>query len=285
MFYFKMIVMLFKDANIMSDDWLELVFDGRNKLYGAYVLRKQANADMTRALFMGMALFVAGIVAPVLWDYLKPDAITTRPDRDLTTVVDLMAPMPKEEKIVMPSPPAASAAKARTDQVRMPRPKVVQAHLAMDEVPTIDELKKANPGPRTIAGDPDAAIAIDVAVSESGKGQGITEGFIDEGNGIAEYVEVMPAFPGGMGAFLEYVARHYRIPANMHDGLQGRVIIKFVVERDGSLTGFEIMKALGEGTGEEAIRVLRSAPRWKPGIQNGRPVRVSYTLPIQLRMQ
>ncbi|WP_051293064.1 energy transducer TonB [Olivibacter sitiensis] len=270
----------------MSSDWLELVFEGRNKLYGAYVMRKQANSDLTKALFAGMGLFLLGVVAPYLWGHLKPDAVVI-PGGDVSTGVDLMPPIALEEKIIVPSTPAAAPAKARMDQVRMPRPRVVQAHMAVDEVPTVADLKKSNPGPKTIAGDPGADITIGVAVSESGKGQGITEGTAAHGgNEVMEHVEIMPSFPGGMAAFLDYVAKHYRIPSELQTvGVQGRIVVKFVVEKDGSLSGFEILKAIGKGTGEEAIRVLQSAPRWKPGIQNGRPVRVVYTLPIQLQLQ
>lgn len=98
-------------------------------------------------------------------------------------------------------------------------------------------------------------------------------------------IEKMPEFPGGMPAFFKYIGKNFKYPeAARRDSVVGKVIISFVVETDGALSGFKILKDLGSGTGEEAVRVLQASPKWVPGIQNGRPVRVQYTLPIALNL-
>jgi TonB family protein len=94
-------------------------------------------------------------------------------------------------------------------------------------------------------------------------------------------IEKLPEFPGGMTAFYRYIGVNFKYPdAARRDSISGRLIISFVVEKDGTLTDFKVLRDLGAGTGEEAIRVLKASPKWNPGMQNDKPVRVQYTLPI-----
>ncbi|MGB4773814.1 MAG: energy transducer TonB [Daejeonella sp.] len=108
----------------------------------------------------------------------------------------------------------------------------------------------------------------------------------DELFGTAEE-EVVPEFPGGgQAAFSKFLSKNYRYP-NMarEQGVSGKVIMSFVVEKDGSLTNIKVLRDLGLGTGEEAVRLLKSSPKWKPGTIKGRPVSVAYTLPITLHVE
>lgn len=93
-------------------------------------------------------------------------------------------------------------------------------------------------------------------------------------------VQILPEFPGGMMGFHTYVSKMYKIPSAFKGS--GYLILNFIVEKDGSVSDLKVMRDLGYGTGEEAIRILKIAPKWKPGIQDGVPVRVSYNLPIKL---
>lgn len=105
-------------------------------------------------------------------------------------------------------------------------------------------------------------------------------------NQIFQAVEVAPEPPGGMKRFMQYVAQTYDFPQEAIDaGINGQVLISFIVEKDGSLTDKKVIEDLGYGTGKEAMRVLQLAQNWLPGIQNGHPVRVAYTLPIRLNLQ
>lgn len=96
-----------------------------------------------------------------------------------------------------------------------------------------------------------------------------------------ENVEAAPRFGGGLNAFYKYINANFRLPEE--EGFTGRLMVSFVVETDGSLSNITVLKDLGYGTKEEAIRVLKSAPKWLPGKQNGKPVRVEYTLPINIK--
>jgi protein TonB len=93
-------------------------------------------------------------------------------------------------------------------------------------------------------------------------------------------IEVKPDFPGGMGEFYKYFAKNYKTP-NVKK-LNGKVYVTFVVEKDGSINEVKVLRDIGYGTGEEAIRVLNNSPKWLPGEQDGRKVRCSFSLPINV---
>ncbi len=97
-------------------------------------------------------------------------------------------------------------------------------------------------------------------------------------------VEVMPEYPGGINKFLQWVGSNYKFPKAASEAeISGRMIVQFVVEKDGTLTDIKVPRDLGFGTGEAAKELLANSVKWKPGIQNGKPVRVQYTLPLMLR--
>jgi TonB family protein len=105
-------------------------------------------------------------------------------------------------------------------------------------------------------------------------------------NEIFTNVEVLPTFPGGLEQFGKFLGKNLRYPPIAREnGMQGRVFCTFVVEKDGSLTDIKVARGIGGGCDEEAIRVLKSSPKWNPGVQNGRNVRVSYTVPIFFQLQ
>jgi len=266
--------------DIFKKEWLDLVFAGRNKSYGAYQLRQTADTDTTKALFIGSILFLLAVGSPMIISLIDTgsDADVTR---TIETEVVLSEPPPVDEEAVIP-PPIVEPPPPRVDQVRMPPPVVVEAAQVRDEEPpTVEQLKVADPGPKTIAGDPTADIRIDLPVGEGPKDQEVTE----DVNHIFQSVEVPPTPQGGLEEFYKYVGRNYNYPAQAQEqGVSGRVLLQFVVERDGSLTDIQVLRDLKYGTGEEAVRMLKRAPKWKPGIQNGRPVRVQFTLPIQLNL-
>jgi periplasmic protein TonB len=94
-------------------------------------------------------------------------------------------------------------------------------------------------------------------------------------------IEIKPEFPGGMGAFFKYIGNNYKTPKV--NNLSGKLYLNFVIEKDGSIVEVKVLRDLGYGTGEEAVRVLSESPKWSPGMQNGQPVRVMYTLPIMIQ--
>jgi TonB family protein len=100
-------------------------------------------------------------------------------------------------------------------------------------------------------------------------------------NTITSNGDQVPEFPGGLDAFFKFLGKNIRYPANAREnGTQGRIIISFVVEKDGSLTDVKVVKGIGDGCDEEAVRVIKMSPKWNPGVQDGKPVRVKYSVPI-----
>ncbi|MEH6308375.1 energy transducer TonB [Olivibacter sp. CPCC 100613] len=274
--------MLNPKLSILTSAWLDLVFEGRNKLYGAYVIRKNAPRDLSKALFLGVSFFLIVIGFIIGIAHLRKETANELISGDNDLILQEVPIEKKEEPV--PVLPRETQQRSHTDQVKMPAPKVVPYTEVVDEPPTLELLKKANPGPSTIAGDPTAPIAIETKVGVIDEMTTVTEG--GKTQDIFVNVEVNPTFPGGLKAFMEYIAKNYKFPEEAKiQGINGKLFLSFIVEKDGSLTAIEIIKDLGFGTGQEAIRLLQQAPKWKPGIQNGRPVRVRYQLPIALQVR
>ncbi|RYY08016.1 MAG: energy transducer TonB, partial [Sphingobacteriaceae bacterium] len=148
----------------------------------------------------------------------------------------------------------------------------------------VKELEVKDPGQKDQKGDPNQEIRIDEAVGKAD----ITQKVVEENpNEIVSFaaVEKLPAFPGGDAAFGNYLQKNLRYPpVAKENNTQGRVIVSFVVERDGNLTDIKVLRDIGGGCGAEAIRVLQKSPHWTPGIQNGKPVRVAFTMPINFTL-
>jgi len=179
-----------------------------------------------------------------------------------------------------PPPPPPEPPKPKVDQVKFP-PMVVKPDIEVKEKPpTIEELKVADPGQKNLKGDKNADVVIDEPVGTSDTK--VTE---EDPNKIFTSVEQVPVFPGGMEKFYAYLQKTMRYPAVAREnGTQGKVIVSFVCERDGSLTDIHVTRGIGDGCDEEAARVIKASPKWSPGIQNGRPVRVAYSVPISFAL-
>ena len=103
---------------------------------------------------------------------------------------------------------------------------------------------------------------------------------------VLEKAEVMPEFPGGEQAMMDFVAKNVQYPKEaMEKEISGRVLVGFIVEKDGSISETEVVKGIGGGCDEEAVRVVKAMPKWKPGKQDGKPVRVHFLLPLTFKLQ
>ncbi|RZK45599.1 MAG: energy transducer TonB, partial [Pedobacter sp.] len=198
------------------------------------------------------------------------------------TEVVLVQPPPLNPDI--PPPVNVEPPPPKNDQKKFPPPEVKPDEQVRDEEPPkLEELKKADPGQKTLEGDPDAEIVIAAPV-----GEGPKQAVVVEDNKVYDYVniEVLPAYPGGEAAFREYIRKSVKYPPlAMETNLQGTVYVGFTVEKDGSLTNVVVERKVGGGLDEEAMRVVRASKRWTPGIQNGRPVRVKYNVPVKFSLQ
>jgi protein TonB len=256
--------MLGSKIDLFNPQWLDVVFAGRNKTYGAYELRRDNSKTTSRAVIIGSLLFIVMVSLPLIIRYIS--GILPEPEKEKITEVVLAPPPPISKEELPPPPPEPP--KPKIDQVKFPPPVVVPA----------EELKVADPGQKTIEGNPDAEIVIDEPVGEAPKVQEVVED-----NSIKDFasVEVLPEFQGGMAGWGKYLQKNLKYPPMARENnITGRVIMSFVVEKNGQLTDVKVVRGIGGGCDEEAMRVLKNAPAWKPGIQNGRPVRVAYTMPI-----
>ena len=259
--------------DILRSQWLDLVFEGRNKKYGAYELRKENPKTSVRALFLGAFIFALALSTPLILEMI-PNADDSKKTLDEKVVlVDMAKPVDP----LLPPPPPPEPPKPKIDEVKFVAPKVAETKKIVEEIKTIEELKDKNIAAKDQKGDKDAQIVIDQPTGDGDKNAEIIDNTVYSSAGI----EVQPEFPGGWGKFGQYVQRNYRTPEVDQD-LKGRVFVEFVVEKDGSLTDIKVVRDLGFGTGAEAIRMLKSAPKFKPGVQNGKTIRVRYSLPIML---
>lgn len=257
--------------DIYRQKWLDLVFEGRNKEYGAYELRKKNPKVTMLALLIGGVGFMLAVGIPG-W---LPDG-KDKEEEEKVTMVDMakLAPPPPDKPLVPPPPPPPPAPKI--DEVKFVKPKVVKKEEVVEEIKTIEELKDKNVGAKDVKGQEDGRIVI-----EEPSGDGPADSKVVEDNTVYNAVEVRPDFPGGMKKFYEYVQKNFRAPEDSE--VSGKIIVQFVVEKDGSLTDIKVLRDLGSGTKAEAIRVLQKSPKWKPGVQNGKNVRVLYSLPITIQ--
>jgi periplasmic protein TonB len=263
--------------DILNNQWLEIVFEGRNKTYGAYELRKSNRKTTVRALIIGAVIFSLAVSAPLILS-LIPESENDDIVRDIKITAVKLPPKKEEAKKLAPPPPPPPP---KVDQVKFVKPVVAKAEEVTEEPPKIVEIKDKKLGAETIKGDPDA----ELTVAPVGNGPKGGQAVVEEDNQIYNTagIEVKPDFPGGMQKFYDFVFKTYRAPEE--GGLNGKVYVTFVVEKDGSLTDIKVLRDIGYGTGAEAIRVLKKCPKWSPGVQNGKPVRVLYSLPINIKTE
>ncbi|HVW94725.1 MAG TPA: TonB family protein [Mucilaginibacter sp.] len=259
--------------DIKNQHWIDVVFTGRNKAYGAYQLRSSNEKNIRKALLIGVVVFVLAISANTIIDMISGFIPKGKEKIKITNVV--LSPPPQDIK-KPPPPPPPEPPKPKVDQVKFPPPVVKPDVEVKEKPPTVEELKVADPGQKNLKGDKNADVVIDEPV-----GNADTKVTEEDPNKIFTSVEKVPAFPGGMDAFYKYLSKNIRYPAIAREnGTQGKVIVTFVCERDGSLTDIRVSRGIGDGCDEEAKRVISASPKWQPGIQNGRPVRVQYSVPI-----
>lgn len=267
--------------DIFRKEWLEVVFADKNKTYGAYQLRKSNGANTSKALIIGSIIFIVLFFSPKIYSLIQGSM--DQEDEQLKAQEVILAPPPPVDPKT-PPPPPVEPPPPKVDQVKMPPPIVKPDIEVRDEPPTVEKLKEADPGQRDIKGDPTADIVIAEPVGEGPKREAAVA--VDD-NKVYDFVSIekQPEFPGGISKFYGYLSKAIKYPPMARENnVQGKVFLSFVVEKDGKLTDITVTRGLGSGTDEEAIRVLKASPRWNPGIQNGKPVRVKYNINVNFTL-
>ena len=264
-------------SKILKSDYLDILFEGRNKKYGGYELRKKYPTRARNAVIGTLA--VAGLIAagPVLATIFK----AKEPKKEVISMkqVTLAEPPPIEpNKPKPPPPPPAPPAPARPT-VKFTPPVIKPNEEVKEDVKPPDEKKNEVAGPVTVAGDPNASeLAPPTATPGTGTGVEATAA-----PAIFTYVEQQPVFNGDVGAYLQ---SHLNYPESAREaGVEGRVGIKFVVNETGAISNVEVVRSAGNAALDaEAKRVVSSMPKWKPGMNNGTAVKVYFTLPITFKL-
>ncbi|MEQ7801566.1 energy transducer TonB [Pedobacter sp. ASV1-7] len=281
MFNLNFKAMLGSKIDLFGNEWLDVVFDQKNKTYGAYALRRDNSLNTLKALFIAGTLFILLFLSPKIIRLIKGNT-TTEFVSDRKTEVTIQSPPPVNPE--MPPPAAVEPPPARENQIKFPPPIVVEDDKVIDVEPVqIKDLAIANPGQKTLAGEEDGTLVVISTPGEGPKNANVVED--NTVYGAFEPLETQPTYPGGMDKFYNYLSKAIRYPAMAQEqNIQGKVFLSFIIEKNGTLTDIKIERKLGYGTDEEAVRVLKASPRWIPGIQNGKPVRVKYNIPISFAL-
>lgn len=273
--------------DLISRDWTEMVFEGRNKEYGAYRLRKNAGK---RNLYSLITIFIAALA---IWGGISLVKFVESRTKSVaqTSVAELSAlNQPKKKAVVK-----------QQQKVKLEQPEKVVERVKSsvkftapvikkdDEVKPEDELKTQDELMNTKT----AIGALDVKGNDDANGEvlKIKEAVAQpepkpEVEKVFDVVEQMPSFPGGPSALMEWLSNNVKYPVvAQENGVQGRVVVSFVVERDGSITDVKVVRGVDPSLDKEASRVVRAMPRWIPGKQNGSAVRVKYNVPVAFRLQ
>lgn len=270
--------------NIYENSWIDLVFENRNKEYGAYHLRQESTKTSLLALFMGVSVLTAAISIPIIYGNLNPEhgTIISCPIAELDPIVvtkfDAYVPPKIEEEAPMPKVTQPITENINTN-TQLINPEIVHAEAATPEkIATNDELK-TNPTDNITSS---AGTGIGTTPS-TGTAVTSTSTITDSTILSSNMVDKMPEFPGGIKKFYTYVGNNFeRTEIETENAI--RVSVSFVVEKDGSMTDIKVLKDPGYGLGAEAIRVLKSLKtKWSPGMYEGKAVRTSYNLPITIQ--
>ena len=268
-------------ASLTLDD---IVFEHRNRAYGAYELRAAYERNMARAVTLAPLLLLLLVGGPMLVTNLVKSFIPVEIlDPTGCTLSD--PPIELQHIEVIPEKRATPPPPVRANMVRYkPFEAVLDHTIPKDETPaTTDMLKNAIAGPLTIDGEGEDLPLIDIA---DGTGEG-TGAPVEVAGPPAEFlvVEEMPEFPGGQAAMLKFIGKHLRYPSSAQaKGISGIVYVTFVISPGGEVTKVEVMKGIDTACDQEAARVISKMPTWKPGRQSGRNVPVRYSLPIRFSM-
>ena len=274
--------------DLISNEWADIVFQGRNKVYGAYQLRRSTGKRNIWAM-----VFVAAVAAVT---YLGLAAYNSYQEAQKAKFEAEM-----EASLIETKKEAKVEKKTETPKVeQVQKVEKVKSSIAFtppvikkdsevkpeEEMKTQDELKETKTaiGAFDVKGNDESGGTVLKAVEEIATPEPPKQEA--EQNKVFDVVEQQPQFPGGMGALNQWLGSNIKYPAMAaENGIEGRVIVQFVVERDGSVSGVHVVRGVDSSLDKEATRVVAQMPKWIPGKQNGSAVRVKYTVPVTFRLQ
>ncbi len=273
-----------RDVNLTSQAWCDLVFEGKNKNYGAYALRQKSSDRHLKAMFIVSMLIVTLITGIKLSATIK-EAVGDKDTMNREVVLDrINLTEPKPEEIIVPQettpPPKVLPA------IKYTAPVIDKTATIDDEMKTQDELNKSKAVifSKDLAGDENDPSAVN---PKDVKDQVETVTAVKEAvSKPIEVAEIMPSFPGGDKELMKYLSENLKYPVvDLEQGREGRVVLRFVVGTDGNISNIEIQRSISSTCDKEAVRVVKSMPKWIPGRQNGKAVPVYFSLPVRFKIE
>ena len=273
--------------DLISNEWTDLVFEGRNQAYGAYKLRKGTSKRNIWSLIIvavAAVLLFLGLQLQKMAEANK--TVENTQAVELAKLQDKKKEAKVEKKEVIKQEPEKVVEQVKSS-VKFTAPVIKKdSEVKEEDEIKLDEVQKSDKavGAFTVEGNDEVGGAVlkakeDIAAPEPPK-------HVVEETKIFTVVEQMPLFPGGDGALMAFLRDNIKYPTvAAENGVQGRVVVGFVVERDGSITDVNILRGVDPSLDREAMRVVKSMPKWTPGKQNGSAVRVKYQVPVSFRLQ
>jgi periplasmic protein TonB len=247
----------------------DIVFKNRNKEYGSYFLRKNYRKYVTISLIIGFLTVGAVVAYPLINAYINKSRLIREKEKEVGVTIDNL----KAEE-APPPPPPPPPPEVMVEKVKFTAPVVVEDTTIETGLATQDDLSA-----KTNTEVPTEEVEIKEEVKET-----VIE--VKQEAEIFTVVEEQPGYPGGEEARVKFLQENIKYPEEAKElGIQGKVFVTFVVEPDGSISNVRVLRGIGGGCDEEAIRVVRAMPKWVPGKQRGVPVRVQFNLPIKFTLQ
>lgn len=252
--------------NICTEDWCNLVFEGKNKEYGAFAIRTHASNEKVKSLFITVFLAISIATIPLIKNH-HPVPPIDKGYTDPTIIKIVNVPPPPIEPQTLPSlKPIRPALKFNNP--------VVATNVTPEDIPTNDYMFKSKfgIGKTNIPGDENRNV--------SGEFNDEITGGAGKQN-VFKICEKMPQFKGGMDELKRFLIKNLKYPEMTKlSGISGKVFIQFIVDQTGEITNVTILRGLDDSCDKEAMRVVNLMPKWNPGMQNGKPVSVYFTLPV-----
>ena len=283
-----------KEVDLSSREWCDLVFEGKNKDFGAYVIRTDSPKRHNKAVLWTLigALIFGGLAFGLVKanQYLEARRLAMEGEQEEVLIdmsQDAEEPEPENERVEQPKPevlPEEVLKSVKVTELQIVEDDKVKKE---DEIKTQDELKETE----TAFGQKDNEKGTeDRNVTRTLKEEVVVEKPIEKPKEVKEEifksVEQMPQFPGGDAALMKFLSSHINYPPMAaENNVQGKVILQFVVEKDGHVGEVKVVRSVDKDLDKEAVRVVKTLPKFTPGRQNGQPVRVWYTLPVQFKLQ
>ena len=272
--------------DLIDNGWVDLVFEGKNQAYGAYQLRKNTGIRNLKALAVMFAAFL--IIAGIVYAKVSIENSIASKNAAIEADVELQSLAEKKE-IKEEKKDEPEVEKIEVERVKSSVAFTVPEIKKDDEVKEDQEMKSQDDlaetntaiGAFTVEGNDETAEVkhVEEKIAEP-------EPVKEEETKVFDVVEQMPSFPGGPSALMQYLNSNIKYPVVAEEnGVQGRVVCTFVVEKDGSITDVRVVKSVDPSLDKEAMRVVKGMPKWIPGKQNGSAVRVKYTVPVTFRLQ